>query len=148
MALAQGQPRIRFAEHFNPGDIAALCYTPKVVTIKKTITATVADEVAFAIPAECYVSKVIGICKTTCASTDAELHLGVTGATDQFLNATNFDLSTVTWYENSTGYYYTEAKNVIVTVTGTTVTNGVVEVVIEMYDVAKMFQAGGVHVDL
>lgn len=151
MSLTTGQPRVRFAGHFNPGDIAGLSYEPKVISVKKTLAATATNNIV-ALPAGAFLSRIVAVCSETSASTDAALTVGTDGDTDLFINATDFTGFTMETVGNaavfSAGHYFAAADNLALQVTGTTVTNGEVQMVIEYYELAEMFQTGGVHVSL
>lgn len=156
MSLAIGQPRVRFAEHFNPGNISALAYVPKTIAIEKTITATVTQNV-WAAPAGVFVSRVVAVCQLQSASTDATFVFGVDGDTNAFINETDFDISTTgNWATNigsaaapgAKGMYLAAGDNLALQVAGTTVTNGQVRVIVEYYELAEMFKSGGIHIQL
>lgn len=156
MSLLNGQPKVRFGGHYNPGDIAAISYLPKVLTVRKTVTGTSNETIMSCAPGT-VITRVFGICKQVSASTNAAVSVGLSADADAFLDPTEMLLdstatfatnigSTVAGYPN--GYHFGAADTVKLAVTGSTVTNGQVEVVIEYYELGEMFVAGGIHVDL
>lgn len=148
MSLAPGQPKVRFAGHFNPGDIAGLSYVPKTIAVEKTLSGSAAENI-ISMPALSFLKSVVAVVTETSASTDAAISVGVDGNTDAFITATDLTADTVgNFAVFSTGYFFTQADNLALEVTGHTVTNGEVKVIVEYFELAEMFEVGCVHVSL
>lgn len=148
MSLAPGQPKIRFAGHFNPGDIAGLSYVPKTIAVEKSLSGSQAENI-ISLPAKTFIKSVIGVVTETSASTDATILVGLDGNTDAFITGTALTADTVgNFAVFSTGYFLAASDILALEVTGHTVTNGEVKIVIEYLELAEMFQTGGVHVSL
>jgi hypothetical protein len=148
MSLTAGQPKIRYAGHFNPGDISGLSYVPKVITVEKALSGSAA-ETFMAMPAQAFLSKITAVITEVSASTDATIVIGLDGDTSEFVTGTDFTADTVGNFAIfNTGYFFTQADNMAFEVTGHTVTNGELKIIVEYYELAEMFQVGGVHVSL
>lgn len=154
MALNLGQPRVRFAEHFNPGDLAGMAFVPKIVNIRKVVTGTEAENI-WAAPAGVFIKQVLAICVVPLDGAPT-VTLGTDGDTDALINETDFDVSTAgNWATNigsataagAAGLYLHAGDNIAVEIGGTTVTEGEVRFTIEYLETADMFSRG-YHVDL
>lgn len=153
MSTHSGQPEIRF-DKAGPYSLDGVSFLPKVITIKKTITAA-ENEDFWTIPADTYISHVWAIVDTPLDATDATFTVGIDGDADLFINGTDLVTSTAgNWASNiggtsdgKDGAYFAAADVMRLAATGTTLTAGVVRVVVEYYELADMFTRG-IHFNL
>lgn len=146
MSTHSGQPEIRF-DKAGPFSHEGVAFTPKTITVKKTVAAAGNDDF-WTIPADTFVSRVVAVVDTPLNATDATFTVGVDGDADMFINATDLDTSTAgNWATNigsagavgAKGQYFAASDVMRLASTGTTLSAGVVRVIIEFYELAAMF---------
>lgn len=150
MSLIQGQPRIRYAEHFNPGDVSALSFEPKVITIEKTVTG--AENWDFwAAPAGTFIQQVVAFIVTPLTGGTPTAELGLDGDPDAFIDTTEFDISTAGNFGTNIGStaatfprgaYLPSGDILRMTLTGTELTAGKIRAVISYFEFGDMFNRG------
>lgn len=146
MALTVGQPRIRYAEYYNPASIEGISFLPKIITIEKTIADTGVTNLV-ALPAECFIRRVDAVVKTACTATNGTIDIGFDGDTDGLIDNTVLALTTANAHASfATGEYL--ASGDILACEVTTAVDGVVRIVVEYLELAEMFKSGNVHIDV
>lgn len=150
MALAHGQPRIRFAEHFNPGDMAALAFVPKTITLTKEITGAENDDFWLA-PSGVFIQQAFAYVIEALNGTTPTVSLGTDGDAEALVASTDFDISTAgNWTTNVGSTNATNPEGIFlpagdfmrVAVVGTDVTEGKVGIFIQYYEVEDMMERG------
>lgn len=150
MALAKGQPRIRFAEHFNPGDMSALAFTPKTVTITKDIDGAENDDFWLA-PEGAFIQQAFAYVIEALNGTSPTVSLGTDGDAEALIASTDFDISTAgnwatnigsTNATNPEGLFLPSGDFLRIAVVGTDVTSGKVGIFVQYYEVEDMIDRG------
>jgi len=154
MSLIQGQPRVRYAEHFNPGDIAALSFEPKVITIEKDLSGGAENWDFWSAPAGTFIQQVFAYVVEAAVGATPTVELGLDGNADEFIDTSDFDLSTAgNWATNigstvatsPNGKFLPTGDVMRMTITGTNLSAGKVRAVISYFEVEDMFDRG-IHI--
>lgn len=153
MSLTSGQPRVRYAEHFNPGSIVGQSFLPKVITVEKTVTA--AENWDFWIaPAGVFIQQVFAYVVTPLTGGTPTAEIGLDGDPDAFIDTTEFDISTAGNFGTNIGStaaafprgaFLNAGDTLRMTLTGTQLTAGKLRAVISYFECADMFDRG-VHI--
>jgi hypothetical protein len=155
MSLSKGQPRVRFAEHFNPGNVAALAYVPKTIAVQLEPSAAGTFDFWTA-PAGVIITRSDIFCEVAFDGTTPTVELGTDGDDDALIDTTGFDCTTEgNWGTNigsasaaaATGLYLPSGDTMRLTVTGTDFTQGKVSALITYFEKDDIL-ARGVHFDL
>jgi len=151
MSLAHGQPRVRFAERFNPGDMAGLAFTPKVITVEKDLSGGAEAWDFWSAPAGVFIQQVFAYVLDAATGTSPTVEIGLDGNPDEFIDTSDFDISTVgNWATNigstvatsPNGLYLPSGDVLRMTIVGTDLSAGTIRAVISYFETDDMFDRG------
>jgi hypothetical protein len=132
------QPKTRVAARRDPDDISGFSYQPVVKAVKVTVGATGADKELLRVDAGTYVRCAARI-ETVLNGTSPTVDIGTASDPDALIANSALDAETVDDVAESVGGILFAADGIVtIDIGGTSVTQGVVEVVFELYNFDDM----------